>query len=79
MDRRDWRRELVRPTHRDFLAEMDFEGSSMAMPMDVDDDDLDSVDTFGHGGGFFSSSGRKPVDSDFFNRFQDDFDDSDIN
>ncbi|KFK39728.1 hypothetical protein AALP_AA3G280500 [Arabis alpina] len=71
----------MRPTmHREFLAEMGLAESSMGMPMDVDDDvlDFDSVDTFSDGRGLFSS-GKKLEDANFYNRFEDDFDDSDIN
>lgn len=75
---RGWQREVIRPTMtRDFLAQMEYPASSMAMPMDVDDD-YDFMDTFYDGGGLFSSL-RKPEDANFFNSFDDDFDDSDIN
>ncbi|EOA29550.1 hypothetical protein CARUB_v10015660mg [Capsella rubella] len=79
---RAWRREMMRPpmmrpqmTTRDFLAEMEYASSSIAMPMDVDDDD----DNYGP-----MPMDLKPLpwglqDTKFFNSFEDDFDDSDIN
>lgn len=80
--KRGWRQEMMRPTmHRDFFDEMDIEGSSMAMPMyvDYDSDHTDMLDDFGHGEGAFSPAKKPPKDPKFFNRFEDDFDDSDIN
>ncbi|ESQ37205.1 hypothetical protein EUTSA_v10003020mg [Eutrema salsugineum] len=76
---RDWGRGWMSSTmHRDFFAEMDdCSESSTMMPMDVDDNESECVERFGGViGGFFSS---KPYDRDFFNSFEDDFDDSDIN
>lgn len=62
---------------------MEEHGSTSAM---MDLDDVDSLDRFGDGGGLSHSSdnnnnnhNHKLVDSGFFNSFQDDFDDSDIN
>lgn len=80
MDRRDWRREQMRPMTLDrFFGDMDDDDLaefSTAMPMDVDDDYDEPMEMFR--GGLFSSA-RNLKDADFFNRFQDDFDDSDIN
>ncbi|KAL1190518.1 Small acidic protein 2 [Cardamine amara subsp. amara] len=75
---RGWGRELMRPIHRDFLSEMEFGGSSMAMPMDVDEDDFDPMDMLDDGVPLTPSLG-KLEHTTFFNRFCDDFDDSDIN
>lgn len=64
------------PMHRAFLSDMEFGGSSTAMPMDVDDE-LDSMEMLDDGG-LFTPSGTVEH-SKFFNSFEDDFDDSDIN
>lgn len=45
---------------------------ALAVGMDVDAEDSDPVDVLG------ADFERQPVDSDFFNSFEDDFDDSDI-
>ncbi|KAK9082898.1 hypothetical protein Scep_029369 [Stephania cephalantha] len=47
-------------------------GSTVAM----DVDDSDALEMLAEGVGHFET---KLVDSDFFNKFEDDFDDSDIN
>lgn len=56
----------------DMLAEMDDAGSSMAM----DVDDIEAMEMLSEGG---LISENKLADADFFNKFDDDFDDSDIN
>ncbi|KAK4266252.1 hypothetical protein QN277_027202 [Acacia crassicarpa] len=56
----------------DLFGEMDEQGSSMAM----DVDDVDSLDFFGEG---IIVADNKLADADFFNSFEDDFDDTDIN
>ncbi|KAB2599898.1 small acidic protein 1 [Pyrus ussuriensis x Pyrus communis] len=61
----------MRPTAMDFFSDMDDQGSTMAM----DVDDVDTLEAFGEG----VMSESKLADSDFFNSFQDDFDDNDIN
>ncbi|KAB2625561.1 hypothetical protein D8674_017221 [Pyrus ussuriensis x Pyrus communis] len=62
--------EVMRPTAMDFFSDMDDQGSTMAM----DVDDVDPIEAFGEG-----ISESKLADADFFNSFQDDFDDTDIN
>ncbi|KAF5736690.1 small acidic protein 1 [Tripterygium wilfordii] len=62
----------MRPTQMELLAEMDEQGGSMAM----DVDDIDPIEVFGEG---FFPMDSKLTDADFFNSFEDDFDDSDIN
>ncbi|KAK4264253.1 hypothetical protein QN277_025460 [Acacia crassicarpa] len=54
------------------LAEIEEAGSVMAM----DVDDIDPFDMFGEG---LICVDNKLADADFFNSFEDDFDDSDIN
>lgn len=56
----------------DMLAEMDDAGSSMAM----DVDELEAMEIFSEGG---LVSENKFADADFFNKFEDDFDDADLN
>ncbi|KAM1172255.1 hypothetical protein ACFXTH_022508 [Malus domestica] len=63
--------EVMRPTAMDFFSDMDDQGSTMAM----DVDDVDPIEAFSEG----IMSESKLADSDFFNSFQDDFDDTDIN
>ncbi|MCD9639196.1 hypothetical protein HAX54_023574 [Datura stramonium] len=55
-------------------SHMEEQGSTMAM----DVDEVDAIDMFGEGplGG---GEHLRLADADFFNSFQDDFDDSDIN
>lgn len=74
---RGWRRELMRPVHREFLSEMEFGDYSTAMPMDIDDD-YDYMEMLDDGR-LSAPLSRKVEDSYFFNSFGDDFDDSDIN
>ncbi|XP_068327497.1 small acidic protein 1-like [Pyrus communis] len=62
--------EVMRPTAMDFFSDMDDQGSTMAM----DVDDVDPIEAFGEG-----ISESKLAGADFFNSFQDDFDDTDIN
>ncbi|KAJ1393249.1 small acidic protein 1 [Sesbania bispinosa] len=57
---------------RDFLRAMEEQASAIAM----DVDDVDPLDIFGDG---VISADSKLADADFFNTFQDDFDDADIN
>ncbi|XP_021897005.1 small acidic protein 1 [Carica papaya] len=61
----------MRPMQMEFIADMDDQGSTVAM----DVDDVDPLEIFGEG---VVSVENKLVDADFFNNFQDDFDDSDI-
>ncbi|XP_027367493.1 small acidic protein 1 [Abrus precatorius] len=56
----------------DLFGEIDEQVSSMAM----DVDDVDSLEIFSEG---VITTDNKLADADFFNTFQDDFDDSDIN
>lgn len=56
----------------EFFAEMEEQGSTVAM----DVDDVDPLEILGEG---VISAENKLADSDFFNSFEDDFDDSDIN
>ncbi|AEE83288.1 Small acidic protein 1 [Arabidopsis thaliana] len=62
----------MRPMQLDMLSEMDDAGSSMAM----DVDDLEAMEILNEGG---LVSDNKLADADFFNKFDDDFDDTDIN
>ncbi|GAB2266718.1 hypothetical protein Dimus_001711 [Dionaea muscipula] len=57
----------------DYLLDMEEHGSMSAMDLD----DSEPLDPFGDG--LMHSDNHKLVDSDFFNSFEDDFDDSDIN
>lgn len=56
----------------DLFGEMDEQVSTMAM----DVDDIDPLEIFAEG---LISADNKLADADFFNTFQDDFDDADIN
>ncbi len=56
----------------DFFADMEEQGSTVAM----DVDDVDPLEIFGEG---VINVDNKLADADFFNNFEDDFDDSDIN
>ncbi|XP_057958233.1 small acidic protein 1 [Malania oleifera] len=56
----------------DYFADLEEQGSSVAM----DVDDVDSLEMFGEG---VLPADNKLAESDFFNSFEDDFDDSDIN
>lgn len=62
----------MRPTPMDYFAELEEPSSTVAM----DVDDVDSLEMFGEG---VLSGENKLVDADFFNCFEDDFDDTDIN
>ncbi|KAF3622475.1 hypothetical protein BC332_31251 [Capsicum chinense] len=66
----------MKPMVVDYLADMEDQGTT-TMAMDVDD--VDAIDMFGEGP--LGAVGEHPrlTDADFFNSFQDDFDDSDIN
>lgn len=55
----------------ELFGEMD---EQVSMAMDVDD--VDPLEIFGEG---VIATDNKLADADFFNNFQDDFDDSDIN
>ncbi|TKY53652.1 Small acidic protein 2 [Spatholobus suberectus] len=57
----------------ELFGEMDEQVSSMAM----DVDDVDPLEIFTEG--VMAADSNKLADADFFNGFQDDFDDSDIN
>ncbi|CAN0904987.1 hypothetical protein LINGRAHAP2_LOCUS23408 [Linum grandiflorum] len=63
--------EKMRTMQMDFFADMEEQGSSVAM----DVDDVDPLEIFGEG----MMNDSKLVDADFFNKFEDDFDDTDIN
>ncbi|CAH8332069.1 unnamed protein product [Eruca vesicaria subsp. sativa] len=65
-------RIVMRLMQLDMLAEMDDAGSSMAM----DVDDIEAMEMLSEGG---LISENKLADADFFNKFEDDFDDTDIN
>ena len=56
----------------DLFGEMGEAGATMAM----DVDDVDPLEIFGEG---VISADNKLADADFFNSFEDDFDDTDIN
>ncbi|KAJ1425637.1 hypothetical protein SESBI_10991 [Sesbania bispinosa] len=56
----------------DLFGEMEDQVSTMAM----DVDDVDPLEIFAEG---VISADNKLADADFFNTFQDDFDDADIN
>lgn len=56
----------------DYFAELD--GQETTVAMDVDD--VDPLEIFGEG---VLAVESRIADSDFFNSFEDDFDDSDIN
>ncbi|CAH2078699.1 unnamed protein product [Thlaspi arvense] len=79
---RDWRREPRMPRmYREFSPEMDLSDFSMPMPMPMEvDHDFESADMYDDGdeGVRFSFPSKLPS-IDFFNCFEDDFDDSDIN
>lgn len=62
----------MRPTPMEYYAELDDQGATVAM----DVDDVDPLEIFGEG---VISVDNKLADADFFNSFEDDFDDSDIN
>ncbi|XP_059632276.1 small acidic protein 1 [Cornus florida] len=62
----------MKPMVVDYFADMEEQGSAM----DVDDVDADTLEIFGEGP---IAIDHKLADADFFNSFEDDFDDSDIN
>lgn len=68
---RERRFGAMRPTPMDFFGDMDDQGSTMAM----DVDDVDTLESFADG----VIGENKLADADFFNSFEDDFDDTDIN
>ncbi|KAF3457521.1 hypothetical protein FNV43_RR02179 [Rhamnella rubrinervis] len=61
----------MRSTTMEFFGDMGEQGSTMAM----DVDDVDPLEILGEG----VVSDNKLADADFFNSFEDDFDDADIN
>ncbi|XP_031395352.1 small acidic protein 1 [Punica granatum] len=62
----------MRPTPMDYFAELEVQEATVAM----DVDDVDPLEIFGEG---VLPVDNRLADSDFFNSFEDDFDDSDIN
>lgn len=62
----------MRPMQMDFFGETEEQGATVAM----DVDDVDPLEIFGEG---VISIDNKLADADFFNKFEDDFDDADIN
>lgn len=56
----------------EFFGDMEDQGATEAM----DVDDVDPLEIFSEG---VISIDNKPADADFFNKFEDDFDDADIN
>ncbi|KAL6342834.1 hypothetical protein AAG906_016853 [Vitis piasezkii] len=70
--RREREKREMRPTPMEYYAELDDQGATVAM----DVDDVDPLEIFGEG---VISVDNKLADADFFNSFEDDFDDSDIN
>lgn len=64
----------MKPMTVDYLADLEDQGSTMAM----DIDDVEALEIFGEGP-LLGSDHLRLADADFFNSFQDDFDDSDIN
>lgn len=62
----------MKPMQMEFFGDMDEQGSTVAM----DVDDVDPLEMFGEG---VITMETKLVDTDFFNEFEDDFDDTDIN
>ncbi|KAH1096461.1 hypothetical protein J1N35_013382 [Gossypium stocksii] len=60
----------MRPMPMEFVTDPDDQGSAMEV------DDVDTPEIFGEG---VIASDNKLADADFFNNFEDDFDDSDIN
>ncbi|KAM7485333.1 hypothetical protein LguiA_001342 [Lonicera macranthoides] len=64
---------MMKPMLMDYFVEPDEQGSSMSM----DVDDVEALEIFGEGP--LSAIDHHLTDADFFNYFEDDFDDSDIN
>lgn len=64
----------MKPVPVEYMGDMDDGGSTMAM----DVDEADAFDLFGDAGPI-SCFEVKLTDQDFFNSFEDDFDDADIN
>jgi hypothetical protein len=62
----------MRPMQVDLFADMEEQGSTVAMDVDY----VDTLEMFGEG---VINMENKLADADFFNYFEDDFDDSDIN
>ncbi|EOY06251.1 hypothetical protein QUC31_016367 [Theobroma cacao] len=60
----------MRPMPMEFMVDPDDQGSAMEV------DDVDPLEIFGEGS---IPVDNKLADADFFNNFEDDFDDSDIN
>ncbi|XAR48900.1 hypothetical protein NMG60_11031882 [Bertholletia excelsa] len=62
----------MKPSPVDFFTEMDDQVTTVAM----DVDDVEALEIFGEGP---IALDNKLADAEFFNSFEDDFDDSDIN
>ncbi|XP_019181340.1 PREDICTED: small acidic protein 1 [Ipomoea nil] len=73
--RRELRTEKMKPMAVDYFADLDEQGSTMAM----DVDDVEALEIFGEGPLGGPTEHHRLADADFFNSFEDDFDDSDIN
>nr|GLL41228.1 small acidic protein 1 [Ipomoea trifida] len=67
--------EKMKPMAVDYFADLDEQGSTMAM----DVDDVEALEIFGEGPLGGPTEHHRLADADFFNSFEDDFDDSDIN
>lgn len=63
----------MKPMPVDYFAELEEQGSTMAM----DVDDVEALEIFGEGP--LAVDHHRLADADFYNSFEDDFDDSDIN
>ena len=66
------KKKNMRPMQMEFFGDMEDQGATVAM----DVDDVDPLEIFGEG---IISIDNKLADADFFNKFEDDFDDADIN
>lgn len=67
----------MKPMPIDFFAELEDHGTTVAM--DVDDAEALEIFSGGGEGPLATVDHHRLADADFFNSFQDDFDDSDIN
>ncbi|CAA2938758.1 small acidic 1 [Olea europaea subsp. europaea] len=74
MNTKGEREGTMKPQPVDYFVDMEEQGGS-TVAMDVDD--VEALEMFGEGP--ISMELHRLADSDFFNSFQDDFDDSDIN
>lgn len=59
----------------DFFADLEDHGTTVAM----DVDDAEALEIFGGAEGPIAALDHRLADADFFNCFEDDFDDADIN